>query len=1016
MKKMTRFLLCGIMSMVLAFGMLPEAALAADVESDAAMPEVIEAAAAGEGFSKDADAETVGSATLSQNAGAGEDLEPSGYVYVEQSECYFTFLIMNDGVWRKTTLTNELTTEKKIDEAIDMTMLNSIVSEAFPNEIFEWRLSINGAYYTTLTDTFKQKVDSSYVDYMFRPGMDYTLTAHTCTMVAENIYVDAIPAVFYDGRTHVPTECVLKDRKSSLNDLNLRVWQYNDGVATDLRYGIDYKVALRNNKDASMKMGDNGSYGLLENDDKKRPVAQITGIGNYSGFSSDVYFSILPYNFGEKHWGMVNGQILAEMSGLKTSYSLKNGKLNGKINPTVTIYNDWSGKTTKLKQGSDYEIRLYRYNEAGQWIYMPDGVDQAGRWLCTLRGRGNYCGTVFGQDPTATDSVFNDGTRPGAINPPVFAYDSGDVPNGQFRVGNESLDISKAKVTVKKSSVPYTRGKYYDGSKDSLGITVKLGNYTLKEGTDYSVTYDGDDFTEVQGKDIARNVYITGTNNSVFKDRIWMSNRYKVIINAISGNPGGYFGALDTKKYVRITGFRVESKNYHVEPLSRKYDGQYTDGTVYYDMAVGMNLVNVDSAMNGYYTDKVIGGEKVRIYDYLKALEADFNAAYGGTFDKNGVISLTEYQKNPGSYHHSVHPFGEGADHSSYATVPYTITAAPISEAFTSGLLSVVNVSEAVYNAGGAIPAEITFRFNGRIQVLKMYYNKQTFTVTDSDGGTKTDITVTVTDNKKPGMGKLSFTGDNVVFKGTRSKYAEFKIKPLKLNDDVTQSVHVLQASDYMILHGKVTNTVKVSASRPIGSLYAVTEAVAWKGGKCKYNTAVYQSYYADEEGFENGCATLAKLKTSQYDIDYYGTSGTGILVTLRTKSPGADTAGFDFVNPMAFDRMYDCYDEAGKIVGITVKYNGTEYELPRDNKTLALNYTGSQVQFDSVLKVKVQTKDGEIEYDPGYFDVSYGDNVVAGKNKGSVTVTLKKGASGFKYGGKKKFTFNIAPTEKIRM
>ena len=113
MKKMTRLLLCGIMSMVLAFGMLPEAALAADVESDAAMPEVMEAVAAGENFSTDADAETVGSTTLSQNAGAGEDMEPSGYVYVEQSECYFTFLIMNDGVWRKTTLTNELTTEKR---------------------------------------------------------------------------------------------------------------------------------------------------------------------------------------------------------------------------------------------------------------------------------------------------------------------------------------------------------------------------------------------------------------------------------------------------------------------------------------------------------------------------------------------------------------------------------------------------------------------------------------------------------------------------------------------------------------------------------------------------------------------------------------------------------------------------------------------------------------------------------------------------------------------------------------
>ena len=199
-----------------------------------------------------------------------------------------------------------------------------------------------------------------------------------------------------------------------------------------------------------------------------------------------------------------------------------------------------------------------------------------------------------------------------------------------------------------------------------------------------------------------------------------------------------------------------------------------------------------------------------------------------------------------------------------------------------------------------------------------------------------------------------------------------------------------------------------------MGSLYAITEAVAWKGGKCKYNTAIYQSYYADKEGFENEYAALAKLKTSQYDIDYYGSSSTGILVTLRTKSSGSDKTGYDFVNPMALDKKYDCYEETGKIVGITVNYNSTEYELPQDNKSFAAIYAGSQVRFDSVQKVRIRTKDGDVEYDSGYFDVSYGDNVVAGKNKGSVTVTLKNGSSGFKYGGKKKFTFNIAASEKV--
>lgn len=949
--------------------------------------------------------------------------DPYGYVYAEETKYNITFLILRDGTMGKYVVPNNLSSAGSITSAVSSSKLNEITQMCGENTIYYWKVGVNGHHEIYLTSDFKDESTSSY--YQFKPGIDYTLTAQLVRPLGDNIYVEAIPSVYYDGRSHVSVMDDFTDAmfSKSINDLAVRVFYLPDGEpyenAVSLRSGKDYKITYKNNVNASMKMNDDGTYEPLAIPDKKRPYVQLTGLNDYAGFSTEVYYDILPFNFGEKSQVAYYdyGKFSAEISGLDSSYTLNNGKLNKQISPKVTLYNSRLYKSVLLKSGKDYEVRLYRYNESGKWIYK-EKVDEAGRWLCTVRGKGNFCGTVFGQERYELNTIFNDGTHGSTLNPAVYDYKGSDVPVCQFRVDDGTKDISKAKLTVAKSSVPYKHGIYYTSS--DLGIKVTLGGYTLTEGTDYRVVFDGADYLMLAGYNFSTKAYYTPWTNAEFTGKIWMANKYTLRIEAIPGNSAGYYGTLNSKKTVSVNGVKIKPAWFKLSTANKAYDGSYeSGGKFWYDprMDVADLTGSVDTYMSGSYNDS---GD-YRTYNYLKGAEALFNSSYSSKYNDYGVLVFSPYEKLPGSFARTVVPFGPGVDHSYMADVGFKITSISMKDAVNKNIIKIVSASDAVYNAGGAVPSSVTVYFNGNNNNLSVHHNNETFSITDRDGDTLT-VKLTASNNTAPGMGSLGLTVvDNYSYtpiKGSASKIGEgFKILPLTVN---SSTIKVLKDSDYQIVYGKRMDAVKVSASEPMGTIYAVTQSVqADKSGKmpAKARIDLYQSYYADAEGYYYGRAMLKKLSATQYELTGTSLSAESFNVTVSNGKAGASKTGLDFGSGIKLGSTYDVYGNAAKITSITFTYKGSTYTLPADAKTFAADYKGVRVEFDSVDSVKISTKeDGEIAVPVSDCIITYGDNVKAGKNAGTVTVTLKKGSSGFKYGGSATFKFNINQAKKVTM
>lgn len=958
------------------------------------------------------DAEIVDVTDVSEDA---DGVDADDYVYVDQTSWHTTFYVMSDGVIHEIQR-NTPASSASASSVLGSAGLAEIKEAAGNNEIIEWEVNKNGHYETTI---------SNLSSYSLSPKMDYSFTAVLAGQIAENLYVRAIPAVYYDGRAHVSTlqNVTAKAYKKTVDDLELDICYVPDGKtvndAESLRYGVDYKVTYKNNVNASMKMMDDGekegAYERLALSDAKRPQAQITGLGNYAGFSSVVYFDILPQNFGEKNDYTYNGNYSAWISGLNSSYTLKNGKLNGSINPKVTVYNSWSGTTNTLKKGKDYEIRLYRYDEAGKWIYKKDGVDESGRWLCTVRGIGNYCGTAFGQYIDDVAAVFNDGTQGSILNPIVCDYTSSYVPSAQFKVDDGDKDISKARVTIKHTSVEYKHGVYYTGSSDSLGIVVKLGTYNLEEGKDYTVTYDGDNYYYINSESSAG--YGLYESSAIFYDKIWMANNYRVKINAIPNNEHGYYGSLDIKKNVKINGVSIKSSWFKLNSKSIPYDGEMTEaGNFQMSYGAGVESVNdsIKSILSGHYTTS----GTTTYYDYLGGIEEKFNnSGYSSKYFDYGVIVLKASAILPGTYSEEVFPFGPGVNHGSSTKVSFKRTPISMKDAISKKIISVSIDEDAVYNTGGAFPGKLTVYFNGNTNEISMPCNNYSCWITDK-WGYYSYITLKATGNTSCGNGKLMISGsdmgysDAVGFKGS-AQAATFRINP---KDVTAASIHVLNDSDYQVVYGKKTETVAVNASNPIGTIYATLKPVTTgkNGGEpAKSGITLYQSYYADYDGYLSGRAALKKLATSQYALALGGLDLYSYKVSVSNGSSGPEKTGLDFKTTASLDKTYDAYSEVVTISSVTVVYDGKEYELPTD-KAFAAKYEGEQVRFDSIKSVKVKPKgSGEYEATSDYYEVIYGDNVIAGKNKGTVTINLKKGPGGFSYYASKTFTFTITAAEK---
>lgn len=258
--------------------------------------------------------------------------------------------------------------------------------------------------------------------------------------------------------------------------------------------GKDYKVTYKNNINAEDKTASGAPY------------VSVTGIGNYSGKTSNKTFTIKPK------------EITADI--IQSQEILLNG--NGKVRkPSPTIKVD--GK--KLTKNKDYTLS---YPDTAEGAYKA-----AGTWNITVTGKGNYTGettvTFRILDETEVQAAkltvgkiasvkYEEGQK--AEPKPAISYKGTKLVEGEDysltyssneKAGKATLTITglekDGKISVvgtttktftitgtaiSKAKAEYEKLQPYTGSQicPEVKLTMDKGATTLREGTDYTLSYD----------------------------------------------------------------------------------------------------------------------------------------------------------------------------------------------------------------------------------------------------------------------------------------------------------------------------------------------------------------------------------------------------------------------------------------------------------------------------------------------------------------------------------------------
>lgn len=943
-----------------------------------------------------------------------------GYIYVEQPYSNITVTIVSTGKLISDSITTPSVSTylKSVPDFQDL--VNDLLAAANTKSRIEgWTVYRNGVEYAELDTDYKDKDGGSY--FSVEPKQDYCLIPKLSRNTSHNLFVDTIPAVCYDGRSHVCQEETLTDaaKKSKANDLELKVFYLSDAdiaandfsAKEELRYGIDYKVTFKNNKAASVHYGKNGELlGLFESNYdpgelKKRPCVTITGNGNYKGLTATVYFDILPRNFGQK--SLSNA---AQIENLKGTYALKNGKVSG-INPKVTMQYEYAAGKITLTKGKDYMPALYRYDDMnGIWDRQdnpdPNKITTTGKYLYVANGINNFCGTAFGQKYGNDFNPFESGSN---LRPKVCEYTGSEYVNAQFIVQASGIyDLANATITIGKKSLPYEKGKYYGVNK--FKIVVKAGNVKLEEGVDYDVVFDGTDYDRPYILDTSSKVYYYTKDPAQYKHQVFMANKYRVKIEAHTGS--SYYGSKDSKQDVQIKGIKINPKWFKFDSTSIPFDGTYNSGgTVTVDYKAEVSTLDPSTSFGSYLGNHFSSSGIYQFYyanDYVDGMEYVHNTGYGDKVNK--VMLTTDRAKLPGTYNHTVHPVGPAVDHDALAKVQFKRTPITVTEALNKNYLKISMDPTAVNNAGGALPGNVKITFAGKVNSINLKCNSQSFEVADPEG-TKITLKLDVTNNKKTGTGYINITGDGKVLKGKATKAAQFVINPTY----VTSDIECLDASDYQVVYGKCTDTIHETTP---GTLYAIVgTAQKPKNGSTPVpgkNITLCQSYYKNESDADNQRASLATIPAGKYKLSLTGLNQYKYDVAVSNVTGGdySFTPGIKLLDP------YTVYDTAAKITGIEVNYYEQPDSYPYPDRVLKfpesknekLPYTGARYD-EKKLEVKtayLKVNGMDIPVGPEHFIVEYGDNLMSGK--GTIKVILKYSSwyDTFLYGGNATFNFTI--------
>ncbi|MCR5501732.1 MAG: hypothetical protein K6F53_01845 [Lachnospiraceae bacterium] len=232
---------------------------------------------------------------------SGEAIEPVGYVYVEESSYTITFEGLKNGQVITDSYVNDVTSETGIiglmaDNHKELLNPDSLFYKNLVggnNTVRGWDLYTNGSFTKHLDAHFSEENEQ---EFKIAPKQDYHFRAEQWQRVSEKIVVDAVSAVYYDGRSHVSSDEKLsaKDKKKKANDLNIRVSylpagpevHYGDEAQEFLRLGKDYKITYKNNKNASLEWFRLASRSLPF-DDKPVSAQKLIPAGNCKVAISD---------------------------------------------------------------------------------------------------------------------------------------------------------------------------------------------------------------------------------------------------------------------------------------------------------------------------------------------------------------------------------------------------------------------------------------------------------------------------------------------------------------------------------------------------------------------------------------------------------------------------------------------------------------------------------------------------------------------------------------------------------
>lgn len=872
----------------------------------------------------------------------------------------------------------------------------------------------------TIEDSrFRTYYPTATVDGTLEEGTDYTVTYGDAAH--DNIQPGTVKVVItgkgnYSGS--VEKEFTISDagKNQDISQADIKV---SDATYTGAAVTPDVKVVyagttLKKDKDYTVQYRNNINVGTMT------ATAVISGMGDYTG-SVEKNFTI-------------NKKDLSDPTIKVTASDVTYAYGSNVSSPVITVTDTASGKElTGGTYGTDYTI---------SYPTRPTEVGDNYSFTITAKADSNYTGTATGtyrvlpldvsQSVQVTLAQTEYEYNGEAFKPAVTAV----VVNGitletgkdyavDYKDNIDAGDKAKVIVTFKgnytgsvtsyftiTSPLPNVKDaslaiedQTYTGKQITPDVsTITIAGQTFTKDKDYTVTY-GENKNVGYGQ-----ITLTGNKQTCagtrlieFKINAANINRVCTVKGLVSGQKFAYTGSAIIPKISVIYGniTLVENEDYTIQYSSSNPvkagsyvvvitgKGNYTD---HIDLLYMITSVSIDSATVKYAEYDNIYNESAKKPKVTSIVTED-----GTTITDLNAFDVT-YTNNvdAGTATITVKPKSTNSNYTGTASTTFTIEKATIDSctAEYSGKM--------MWNNGQAITPEITLKL-GNYTLVK-----------------GTDYTVTYNNNQnETTKAEINVTGTGN-FTGTKTYYFEITRNRTDINDS---SIKV-SASDLEYDGGKeVTPVITVTQN---GKLLAEGES---------YDVAVTNK----TNGYEAGSVITVKLTgkdafagTREATFKITAVDLTGAVVELEKDA-------FEYTGDAIIPVVKMITTKSGKkitdlselkvqpsnntaagtatatITGKTNHYTGSiskSFEIRRKSiaaadiicKVADATYTGAQIQ-PKTSDIKVTGNGNNLQQWSDYKIVSYGENINAGKDAGSIVI---EGVNN--YTGQKTVYFTISP------